>query len=100
MKSNNVTTTLLWGAFLFLAVVALTVQAQVNFSPAWGKRGHSIPVSVQSRNGGDATLGSDHLQNLSDCKLPFEGVVRVLKLIQIEAQRLVRCEAISQDSTD
>lgn len=78
MQSNTVK--VMWGALLLVGLVAIAVQAQVNFSPAWGKRG-PIPFSMPTQT---RDVTGHFSQNLDDCKLPFDGVVRVLKLLQVQ----------------
>jgi hypothetical protein len=57
------------GAVLFVAVNS--AQAQVNFSPTWGKR---------------SSMARDLPK---ECKLPFDGVAKVLKLIQVILIRIM-----------
>ncbi|CAG7816474.1 unnamed protein product [Allacma fusca] len=72
-----------------IAVLAVTVvEAQVNFSPSWGKR-----ASVTMTQGGT----EDFSQFPENCKIPLDSVVRIQKLIQLEAHKLMRCETLSGD---
>nr|AML80822.1 AKH preprohormone-like protein [Coptotermes formosanus] len=57
--------------FVFLALVFVLCDAQVNFSPNWGKR--------------------SGLQD-GPCKASTESLMYIYKLIQNEAQKLVDCE--------
>nr|AML80828.1 AKH preprohormone-like protein [Coptotermes gestroi] len=57
--------------FVFFALVFVLCDAQVNFSPNWGKR--------------------SGLQD-GPCKASTESLMYIYKLIQNEAQKLVDCE--------
>jgi hypothetical protein len=49
----------------------------------WGKRGSvvsSLPVQIQTRD----TENAEHFQNVVECKLPFDVVERVFKMIQVK----------------
>jgi hypothetical protein len=73
-------------AIAFLA--ATVVEAQVNFSPSWGKR-----ASVAMSQGG----AEEFSQFPENCKIPLDSVVRIQKLIQLEAHKLMRCETMTGD---
>jgi hypothetical protein len=78
---------LILGALISCAFVQ--ARAQVNFSPTWGKRGPSIVPQQQNRDSSSSS-GSDHLSlspAIEECKLPFDGAVRVLRLIQVVRTR-------------
>lgn len=72
MRSLSVVLLLL-GALISCAFVE--AHAQVNFSPAWGKRAAGAVSQTHDNLQPSTTLG--------DCKLPFDGVVRILRLIQV-----------------
>lgn len=74
LQMKTYTCCFLW-AFVLVLVVAM-VQAQVNFSPAWGKR-----ASLGSQ--GRGILEPLPLQGTRDCKIPIDNFVRTLKLIQV-----------------
>nr|AML80832.1 AKH preprohormone-like protein [Macrotermes natalensis] len=66
-KMNRMVKTL----FVVLALVLVLCEAQVNFSPNWGKR--------------------SGMQD-GPCKASTEPLMYIYKLIQNEAQKLVDCE--------
>ncbi|CAH0562383.1 unnamed protein product [Brassicogethes aeneus] len=66
-------------AIVFIAILAFVgvCQAQVNFSPNWGKR---------------ASTPSNTVENENNCKESVETIMLIYKIIQNEAQKLIECE--------
>ncbi|CAB3361015.1 Hypothetical predicted protein [Cloeon dipterum] len=66
-----------------------TADAQVNFSPGWGKRGLT----------GAAGPGVGIPQELRDssCKSSMDTILHIYKLVQAEAQKLTNCEKFGSE---
>ncbi|KAL0269849.1 UNVERIFIED_CONTAM: hypothetical protein PYX00_007447 [Menopon gallinae] len=66
----------LWTLVFGIILVCAICEAQVNFTPGWGKRALA--------QGGDA-----------GCKAPIESLMYVYKLLQSEMQKIIDCERLS-----
>ena len=71
--------------FVVLVLVAslLLIEAQVNFSPSWGKRAKTNPLinGIQGAEPGDFTIST--LSGPDNCKTPIESILRIQRLIQV-----------------
>ncbi|XP_044741690.1 hypertrehalosaemic prohormone-like [Chrysoperla carnea] len=65
-----------------LVTLIIESEAQLNFSTGWGKR---------SRNSG-LSLDVD-VNDGAKCKVSVDSLMQIYKLIQMEAQKLLNCEA-------
>ncbi|XP_053661848.1 hypertrehalosaemic prohormone [Anopheles marshallii] len=71
----------LFSVLLICASMMLICEAQLTFTPAWGKRSQGAM--------GINPLGSSFGQDA--CKTPVDSLLVIYRMIQAEAQKIVDC---------
>ncbi|XP_052865643.1 hypertrehalosaemic prohormone [Anopheles cruzii] len=72
----------LFSVLLICAALMLACEAQLTFTPAWGKRS---PGSLTINPLASSTYGQDA------CKTPVDSLLVIYRMIQAEAQKIVDC---------
>uniref|UniRef100_A0A182R1D8 Uncharacterized protein n=1 Tax=Anopheles farauti TaxID=69004 RepID=A0A182R1D8_9DIPT len=73
----------LFSVLLICAALMLICEAQLTFTPTWGKR--SQGALGMNPLGGGTSFGQDA------CKTPVDSLLVIYRMIQAEAQKIVDC---------
>ncbi|XP_065081363.1 hypertrehalosaemic prohormone [Ochlerotatus camptorhynchus] len=71
----------LFSVLLICAALIFVCEAQLTFTPSWGKRS-SAPLAMNMQ-------GSFGVQD--SCKTPVDSLMVIYRMIQTEAQKILEC---------
>ncbi|XP_053696865.1 hypertrehalosaemic prohormone [Sabethes cyaneus] len=71
----------LFSVLLICASLIFVCEAQLTFTPSWGKRS-STPLALNMQN----TFGVQ-----DGCKTPVDSLMVIYRMIQTEAQKILEC---------